>query len=359
MRIKLNGGMSAEASHVPQEHLTIARHFNAGSIGKGRRVPEGRPKKRFSRPCGTLSAAALFPALKRQAIFGQSLRDSAGIFLAALVVLFTFTTKGELTNGLSDAETKGRELAQKLCNAWPEENLTNSGVLQIRDGKGWRTNIPVRCLIHVAIDNWQSIYETTQTNVSGIFSPHIATDRLTITHFNDGRSEYQYEQSRGPSVEIPTSSKATNDAAVLDNPVHIVSTVATLSGDELLKPFAGSDFWVCDLGLAFFHWPQQKVLPKTPNMPSLKLGREYTLLESINLNPPLNGYSRVLTWIDKESGGILQAEAYDSRGKRLKIFEPKSFKKVNGHWQLEEMQIRNDQTGSRTRLEFDLKKSGE
>jgi hypothetical protein len=117
--------------------------------------------------------------------------------------------------------------------------------------------------------------------------------------------------------------------------------------------FARSDFWLCDLGLEFFHWPAQKILPKTTN---LKRGREYTLLESTNPNPPPNGYSRVLSWVDKESGGILAAEAYDAKGKLLKEFEPKSFKKVNGQWELQEMEIRNVQTGSRTRLEFDLKK---
>ena len=117
-------------------------------------------------------------------------------------------------------------------------------------------------------------------------------------------------------------------------------------------PFANSDFWIADLGLEFFHWPQQKVLPKTTN---LKRGRDYTLLESTNPNPSTNGYSRVLSWIDKETGGILEAEAYDAQSKLLKDFAPKSFKKVNGQWELQEMEIRNVQTGSRTRLEFDLK----
>jgi hypothetical protein len=121
----------------------------------------------------------------------------------------------------------------------------------------------------------------------------------------------------------------------------------------LLKSFASSDFWICDLGLQFFHWPDQKVLPKTTN---LKRGRAYTLLESTNPDPGTNGYSRVVSWIDQETGGILEADAYDAQGKLLKVFEPKSFKKVNGHWELQEMEIRNVQTDSRTRLEFDLKK---
>ena len=127
-----------------------------------------------------------------------------------------------------------------------------------------------------------------------------------------------------------------------------------LKTDENIIPFAKSDFWLCDLGLEFFHWPAQKVLP---NPTRLKLGRAYTLLESSNPNPSTNGYSRVLSWIDKETGGVLAAEAYDFNGKLLKEFWPKTFKKVNGQWELQEMDIRNVQTGSRTRLEFDLKQN--
>ena len=117
----------------------------------------------------------------------------------------------------------------------------------------------------------------------------------------------------------------------------------------IMIPFAGSDFWIADLGLEFFHWPEQKILP---NPTPLKRSRSYTLLESINPNPSTNGYSRVLSWIDKESGGILEADAFDTKGKLLKVFEPDSFKKVDGQWELQEVEIRNVQTGSRTRLGF-------
>ena len=94
----------------------------------------------------------------------------------------------------------------------------------------------------------------------------------------------------------------------------------------------------------------------------MRRGRACKVLESTNpdlssTNPfPPIGYSRVVSWIDNESGGIVQAEAYDLNNKLLKEFAPKSFKKVNGQWELQEMEIRNVQAGSRTRLEFDLKK---
>ena len=79
------------------------------------------------------------------------------------------------------------------------------------------------------------------------------------------------------------------------------------------------------------------------------------VLESTNLNSPTNGYSRVVSWIDNESLGIVQAKAYDAKGKLLKEFLPKDVKKVNGQWQVGSMEIDNIQTGSRTTLKFDSK----
>lgn len=82
------------------------------------------------------------------------------------------------------------------------------------------------------------------------------------------------------------------------------------------------------------------------------------VLESTNPNPSPNGYSRVDCWIDEETLGIVEAKAYDANGKLLKEFEPKSFKKdATGQWQLQDMEIRNVQTGSRTEIKFDLPKS--
>jgi len=87
----------------------------------------------------------------------------------------------------------------------------------------------------------------------------------------------------------------------------------------------------------------------------MRRGCSCKVLESTNPNPSINGYLRVVSWIDNESGGIVYAEAYDAKDRLLKEFDPKSFKKVNGQWELQDTEIRNVQTGSRTRLEFDLK----
>jgi hypothetical protein len=115
--------------------------------------------------------------------------------------------------------------------------------------------------------------------------------------------------------------------------------------------FGGSDFWLGDLGLEFLHWPQQKILKR-----EVHSSRGCTVLESTNPDPSTNGYSRVMSWIDTETLGVVEAYAYDAKGKQLKIFTPKDFKKVNGQWQVQTFVMENVQTGSRSRLEFDLKK---
>ncbi len=126
--------------------------------------------------------------------------------------------------------------------------------------------------------------------------------------------------------------------------------VPTLNENQIMSPFADSDFWIADLGLEFFHWPDQKVLRHED-----KRTRACAVLESTNSNPSSGGYSRVDSWIDNETLGIVHAEAYDANGKLLKVFDPKSFKKVNGQWELQDMEIRNAQTKSRTSIKFDLK----
>jgi hypothetical protein len=101
------------------------------------------------------------------------------------------------------------------------------------------------------------------------------------------------------------------------------------------------------LGLEFLNWPGQKILKK-----ETRKTRSCNVLESTNPNPSANGYSRVVSWVDEQSDGIVHAEAYDSKNKLLKIFDIKSIEKKNGMWQPELMEMENVQTGSRTWIDF-------
>ena len=126
----------------------------------------------------------------------------------------------------------------------------------------------------------------------------------------------------------------------------------TLTGNETMIPFAGSDFWVADLGLEFLHWPQQRLLRK-----EMRRSRFCDMLESSNPKPTPQGYSRVISWVEHEPPhGIVHADAYDTNGKIIKRFDPKEFEKIQGEYQLQEMEIRNLKTGSRTSIEFNFEK---
>ena len=198
---------------------------------------------------------------------------------------------GELT----DAEKQGRALvAELLAEEGPTESYSQTGVLKFRDrGRHW-------------------------TQIS--FRLHIIG-----THTN-----------KTVSVEIT-------------DPAVARSLTNDLKNAQATTPIAGSDLWVGDLGLEFLHWPEQRVLKS-----EMRRGRSCKVLESVNPAPTTNGYSRVVSWIDNETDGIVRAEAYDKNNKLFKECEPKGFKKVKGRWELREMRIRNLKTGSQTVMEFDL-----
>ena len=238
-------------------------------------------------------------------------------------LLPVFAAAAQTTNGLPDAEIQGRQLARQLCDGWPVES-TNSGVLQIRDAQGQYSEVPVRCEVSRTATNWRSLYVAGTTNGGRL---------LLVIHAPGQTNRYFYVPLLG-------------DIPILG---HLFSG-GGLSGAALATPFAGSDFQLGDLGLEFFHWPEQTMVRK-----EFSRGRACQVLESVNPHPAGGGYSRVDSWIDEESSGIVHAEAYDGSGKLLKVFDPKSFAKVNGQWELQDMEIRNVQTRSRTRIEFDLK----
>jgi outer membrane lipoprotein-sorting protein len=223
----------------------------------------------------------------------------------------------------SKAEVEGRVLVAELLAQKPVENSEWRGVLKIRNRERHTTAIPVTGRITVEKDGWKVVYSTVATEKSG-------AETLTVIHAAKGKNQYLY-------------GKASADSGLGDP--------RQLAGKEANLALAGSDFWLSDLGLEFFHWPQQRLLKK-----ALRRGQSCNVLESVNPHPTTNGYARVVSWIDIDTGGIVHAEAYDKEKKLLKEFEPKEFKKVNGRWELQEMEIRNVRTGSRTRLEFELEK---
>jgi hypothetical protein len=211
-----------------------------------------------------------------------------------------------------DPGVEGRQLAEQLLAVRPAQNYTNHGVLRIKGAGGYRAEAELGLSVSVTPTNWSTTYI-------------IGTDpaeTLVIVHTDGAPNRYYYQAPKAGVVEV--------------------------SGDATMSPVSGSDFWIADLGLEFLHWPKQTLLKK-----EVKRSRGCSVLESVNPHPSAGGYARVVSWIDTDSGGVVQAFAYNTDNKLLKEFYPKDLKKVNGQWQVGLMEMDNDQTGSRTRLEMD------
>lgn len=253
---------------------------------------------------------------------GARILAAAGVLALPGVWVAGFAATGRAAGDLPDSEVEGRALARKILAQRPARDMTNAGVLQIRNENGRQPDIRVSCATIAEAADWQTRYRALSATGANELT------NLTVTHFPDAANRYAF--GNGTAEESGTNAA---------------------DGQRLTMPFAGSDFWAGDLGLEFFHWPQQKVVKK-----EFRRQCPCMVLESTNPNPLPGGYSKVDCWIDDDSLGIVEAYAYDLKGKRLKNFYPKNLEKVNGQYQVETMVMENLQTGSKSVLEFDLDK---
>jgi hypothetical protein len=222
----------------------------------------------------------------------------------------SFTDRGE-----------GRELVADLLTRVPASNSEVLGLLKLRSPGSAILEVPIKMVVNAREKAWEDTYETQPVG-----------DRpgeiLVIRHQGLNPSQYFYARYRDRN-----------------SPPQLMP----IQGDQLFQPLAGSDFYLADLGLHFLHWPSQKIVKK-----EMRKGRSCRVLESINPKPVPGTYLRVLSWIDFETGNLIMAEAYDLNDKLLKEFSIRKISRSEGKAQLKEIEMRNDQTESRTRLEFNL-----
>jgi hypothetical protein len=218
----------------------------------------------------------------------------------------------------SRLETEGRELVARLLAQRPQESGTNTTALRIRVSRTNHYEVPLVIEVRVTATNWQTVYRTLPGTNSA------TTHMLIVTRSDGDGIRYELRKETADSTES-----------------------RELSGAETMTPFAGSDYWVADLGMEFLHWPTQRLLKK-----ELCRGQSCDRLESLAPAGQTNGYTRVVAWFDIDTGGPVLVEAYDAAGRMLKEFKPNKFKKVKGQWQVEEMEISNRKTGSRSWIRF-------
>jgi hypothetical protein len=261
-----------------------------------------------------------------------------------MILLVAAGAAAATTNDFVASVVQGRELALKILEQRPSENFTNAGVLKIQGAGRSRLEIPIQFCAILTPTSWRSVYAAQFTN---------GVETLAITHplQQSAKLEADFPDFPGHGkVFMPDlSNQPIGDLETVTHSFPTSSRASTEPSITSAQSFASSDFSVFDLSLEFFHWPQQKILKK-----EVHRSCGCAVLESTNPHPTTNGYSRVVSWIDEESLGIVEAYAYAADGKKLKDFYPKDFKKVNGQWQVQSMVMENLQTGSRSRLEFDL-----
>jgi hypothetical protein len=226
----------------------------------------------------------------------------------------------------AQGKAEARVLVAEMLAQKPDQNSTNTGQVRIRDRDDKETEIPARFTIMCTPTNWLSVYETLNTAGGS------AGEKLVVIHADNQPNHYR--------LMVPGDSGATNGAP------------KELTGSQTMAPFAGSDFWLADLGLEFLHWPEQRVLWK-----EMRHSKSCCVLESTSPEPALGGYARVRSWVIIESPhGIVHADAFDMHNKLIKEFDPVNLEKVNGIYQLSEIEMRNHDTRSHTWIKFNLPK---
>lgn len=247
----------------------------------------------------------------------MKLPRAAGLLLLALLPVWV-SPDASGAEAPARLEAEGQALAADLRALKPAESFTNQATLRLRDAEGGVRRLPLTIINRVSdAPAWEVTYAT------GGPEP----ESLTLIRTPDRPPEYRVHRNGGPAADAAPGSA---DSA---------------------RAFAGSDFSLRELGLEFLHWPGQRILPKSP--PPMKKGQPCKILESSDPRAP--GYTRVVSWISIEHNGLMLADAYDAAGRLVKRFSIGSLKKVDGVWQLRDMEMIDEVRGTETKLEFELK----
>jgi hypothetical protein len=221
------------------------------------------------------------------------------------------------------SNSEGQSLAAELQSLRPETNLVVRGMIRVRDGSGNRKAFPFRLQITLEEKRWTSVYEAQRPDGSTL-------ERLAIVH-EAGRAN-RYSLSRR------------------DRPDGALHDAVPVTGGQLMTPFAETDFWLADLGRDFVFWPEQRIVEEAKIR--MRKSRPCRVLESRNPGTGATGYTRVRSWIDRESGGVILAEAFGPDDKLMKEFEVGGVTRVNGRYELKKLEMRDARTDSKTVFEF-------
>jgi hypothetical protein len=221
------------------------------------------------------------------------------VLLAAVII--TTTAWAQPPTGAAEVmERHQREAGQVLATELramlqPVEFSEQTGTIRIRKGRRQpESRVPFMVQAIPGTEKWKTIYRTGA-------GPHGGPEKLMIVHRPGLPNEYWFARTdRG----------------------HDFPELKRLSPREAERPLAGSDFWFTDLGLDFLYWPEQQKLPM-----ERRLGRPCDVLDSRISDD--REVVRVRSWIDRETGGILAAEAYNRQNRVVREFSVRVREEMN------------------------------
>lgn len=237
----------------------------------------------------------------------------AGLLVCPPQTMGAATTAAE---PLLNDPVAGQEIAAHIRSLQAAEKMTVRGLMKIKRPGQELELVPFAFKTLPDESSWKAIYE-----IGGVGSAKPQVYAITHAEGKTNRYEILEAGTPGGAREVGPS-----------------------------EPLGTGDFQLGDLGLEFVFWPRQVLLKK-----DMKSNRACRVLESRPATDLADqGYSRVVSWVDNETHGILQANAYDASQKVVKEFRLVSFRKVNDRWQLEEMEMSHLRAKTRTKLTFDL-----
>jgi len=239
--------------------------------------------------------------------------------IAALLGFALLLLPGRGTAETGPAEEAGLDLIRRIRSLTPEASVTNRGRWVVRPARPRAPfEIPLLMAVFPTTTGWCNFYEMGP-------DPQDRSTRLWIRHSGE----------RPPCVSLATWTGS--DPAP--------DTGRPLSAEESMQPLAETDFSPADLAMAFLWWPRHRLIRS-----EMRRGQFCDVVESETDHTPPGGYLRVRAWFDRDTAGLVYAEAFDAHGRLLKEFLPRRFRKIDGRWEVTELEMIHRQNGSRTRL---------
>lgn len=207
------------------------------------------------------------------------------------------------------APTNAADLMASVVAQLPREALTVTGEIEVTRRHG----VVTKKVLFEMLLNFGAGTPSARYSLRDTLGKDLA--RLTLTR-RDSRVEKTY-----------ASGDPLQPAAVPDTGVPVLDTDMT---------------WQ-DLTLSFLWWTDGDVVGD-----DVVKGRACTVVEL--RAPPDEPAGKVKLWVDKQVPMMLQAEAFDGGGKKIRSLWIKSFRKISGRWMVREMEIQQEPPRHRTHI---------